>query len=459
MTLPRIGIDGFNLALAHGTGVATYARTLAEAVRTLGHPLDLVYGLPVPRTSDPAARETLFYSALGEGRSGGEAPERITLRRAVRRLFLSPFPRDAVEVPIRGTVIGAGMEARLPRCDRLFTHHSLFYLATRHFRRYGSFLTVRVPDPPAIMHWTYPLPIRMAGAANLYTVHDLVPLRLPFASGEDKHYHHRLLARLAATADHLVTVSETSRRDIIDLFGLAPGRITNTYQAIEPPARDDDIAAGDARLRALFDLDPRGYLLFFGAIEPKKNVGRLIEAYLSAGCQTPLVLAGPAAWRADRELRLLDGAHGTALAGAARIRRIDYLPAEHLRLLLSRAKAVVFPSLYEGFGLPVAEAMAVGVPVIAGAAGALPEIAGKAALLVDPHDSEALARAIRRLDQDSALRTQLAQVGLSQAAQFLPEPYRIRLGALYARLVNARNGPSPADQTHAPIPCPNGETR
>ena len=422
--------------MPRGTGVATYGLALSQALRGLGRSIDVVYGLDVSKSTPETLRETLFFSRLGEGRSGGEAPERTRAGSALRRAFLLPAARDLVEIPVTGRVLRQTLAPRLPEFDRLFTLGGLFHLAARHFRRYGRFLTVRLPDPPAIMHWTYPLPLRLKGALNLYTLHDLVPLRLPFTTLDDKDYYHRLVRRCLETADHVVTVSETSRRDILDLFPVDPDRITNTYQAIPTPRTDTlDAPALAARLRALFDLEPRGYFLFYGAIEPKKNVGRLIEAYLASGLETPLVLAGSRAWKADDELRLLEGAHGARLKGAERIRRIDHLPASHLEILVRGARAVLFPSLYEGFGLPALEAMALGAPVMAGAGGALPEIVGDGGLLVDPHDVDAMARALRRLDGDEALRARLVVAGQARAAEFSMTAYQGRLAALHERLL------------------------
>uniref|UniRef100_B0T6Z1 Glycosyl transferase group 1 n=1 Tax=Caulobacter sp. (strain K31) TaxID=366602 RepID=B0T6Z1_CAUSK len=452
----RVGLDGFNLAMPFGTGVATYARVLSQALRGLGRSIDVVYGLDVPRRTPETLRETLFFSRLGEGRSGGEPPTKPTLGQAMRRVFLSPMTREALEIPVTGRVMREAMVPRLPAFDRLFTLGGLFYLAARHFRRYGRFMTVRLPDPPAIMHWTYPLPLRLEGALNLYTLHDLVPLRLPFTTLDDKGYYDRLIRRCLLTADHIVTVSEASRRDILDLFPVDPDRITNTYQAVSAPRTpplDGPALAG--RLRALFDLRPRGYFLFFGAIEPKKNVGRMIEAYLAAELETPLVLVGPRAWKADDELRLLEGAHGTRLKGVERIRRIDYLPAEHLEALVRGARAVLFPSLYEGFGLPALEAMTLGAPVMAGAAGALPEIVGGAARLVDPHDVDAMAQALRELDGDEALRARLSAAGRERAAAFSMAAYQGRLAALHGRLLGSGESPrrvaAPASLANHPL--------
>lgn len=435
MPLLRVGIDGFNLALVQGTGVATYARTLADACAGLGRQIDLVYGLNVPPRSAPEQRETLFFAALAEGKSGGEAPARRTAMGQVRRAFLTPASRRLVEVPVSGRVIRKGVADRVPAFDRLFTLNRLFYLGARYLRRYGRLLPVRMPDPPAIMHWTYPVPIRLIGSRNVYTIHDLVPLRLPYLSLEDKRYHERLLHACVAGAAHILTVSEASRRDIIDYLPVQPGEVTNTYQAL-PSRKTVDRPTDDleTRLRAIFGLEPQRYFLFLGAIEPKKNVGRLIEAYLTAALDVPLVIAGPDAWSTEGELHLLKGQGGASALAEGRIIRLGYVPADHLDLLVRGARAVAFPSLYEGFGLPALEAMAAGAPLIAGSQGALPEIVGDAALLVDPYDVNAIRAAIVRLDSDADLRSVLREAGRARAQDFTLTQYQARIDRIHRQL-------------------------
>lgn len=429
---PRIGMDGLNLALPQGTGVATYARNLARAAREMGAPLDLIYGLNVPPGTAREARETLFFSALAEGRNGNEPPERISPWGRVRRQFIPAWPRDLVEVPLRGRVARQEVAARVPDCDRLFTSHRLFYRAGRYLRRHGRLMPVRVPDPPAIMHWTYPVPVKLLGARNVYTIHDLVPLRLPYLSLEDKAYHERLLRQCAAEAAHIATVSEASRNDILAHLPVDETGVTNLYQPVvarHGTARPAEEIA--AQLGALFGLEPQGYLLFLGAIEPKKNLARLIEAYLAAPIATPLVIAGPEGWGAEDALRLA----GPGYPGARRIRRLGYLPDGQLDLLLRGARALLFPSLHEGFGLPAAEAMLAGVPVIAGDVGGLREVVGDAGVLVDPHDVAAIRAAILAVDGDAALRNRLAAAGQARIAAFAMQPYQARLQALHARLL------------------------
>ena len=425
----RIGIDGYNLALPQGTGVATYGRNLAAAVRSLGHPVDLVFGVSIPRKAAPELRESLFFGQLG-----AEEP-RLTLKRRLRRWRVHPFAHDLIQVPVTGRAIrqGSGRDAPgdgLPAFDRLFNLGEIFQTCARHFRRYGRFMTLRMPDPPAIMHWTYPLPLRLAGARNLYTLHDLVPLRLPQASLEDKRYYDALVRACVARGDHVVTVSERSRDDIVELLGADPARVTNCHQSSDMPPLREPAALG-ARLRRLFDLELRGYLLFFGAIEPKKNLGRVIQAYLEADVPTPLVIVGTEAWHADRELKLLGAAHGRRLPGVDRIRRIDHLPRVLLADLVHGARACLFPALYEGFGLPALEALTAGVPLLSSVTGALPEVTGEAAVSVDPYDVGAIADAIRRLDGDEALRARLSAGGATQAAGFSQAAFARRIGQLY----------------------------
>ncbi|MBU3077156.1 glycosyltransferase family 4 protein [Sphingomonas quercus] len=427
----RVGIDGYNLAMTRGTGVATYGRTLARAVREAGHPVDLLFGLEVSHKAREDLRESLFYARLSEGDPAGQKLK-MTVRRALMRAFQPPFARDMVPIPVSGRVVATEFQGKLPEFDRLFSLGSLFTKSVRHFRRYKKFMTVRVPDPPKVMHWTYPVPVRLEGAANIYTIHDLVPLRLPHTSLEDKRYYDALIGACVAEAAAICTVSEASRRDILELFPTDPEKVVNTWQPVDiADAPQEDAAALRRRLGRLFDLEPQGYFLFFGAIEPKKNVGRLIEAYLSADIETPLVIVGAGGWKSEEALRLLGTAHGKTLSASARVRVVDYLPRGLLIELIRGARAVTFPSLYEGFGLPALEALALGAPLLTSNTSSLPEVVGDAALMVDPYDVAAIAEGLRRLDGDSALRAELAARGPKQAGNFSAARYGHAIETLY----------------------------
>jgi glycosyltransferase involved in cell wall biosynthesis len=242
----------------------------------------------------------------------------------------------------------------------------------------------------------------------------------------------------------VVTVSETARREIIQMFGIEERRITNTYQAVAIPKSlmDRPMDEVGADLESIFNLRLRKYFLFFGAIEPKKNLPRLIEAYLSSNVRDPLVIVGGQGWLAEQETALLydDLLEARVLSEglwrrADRIRRYDYLPQALLVSLVRGAKAVMFPSLYEGFGLPLLEAMQLGTPVVASTGGALPEIAGDAAVLVDPFDVTAIKRAIFEVGSDEGLCATLSERGRARAGEFSASAYEARLGRLYGAFI------------------------
>ena len=432
MTKPTIGIDGYNLALPNGTGVATYGYMLAKTLQDAGHDVTGLFG--VDAGTAPVMREIMFYERLGQ-----VPPTPHLRRKRTRRILrsaLRPFHvRCAVDVPHTARVETANLAERLPPFDRLVTSPDLFDVAHRHFRLYGRFLRLRVQAPPRIMHWTYPLPITLEGAANIYTFHDLVPLRLPYTTLDAKESYRALLAGCIAHGQHICTVSETSRADIASEFGVDPRRITNTYQASPLEIGTSDATEDAAIVENVFGLPHRGYFLHFGAIEPKKNIGRLLEAYLSTGSAAPLVMTGSRGWRSEDELKLLvpeeeaETVHGRRMA--ERVRRLEHLPRPLLTRLIRGARAVLFPSIHEGFGLPVLEAMQLGTPVLTSNVGALAEIAGDAALLVNPYDTGAIAEGIRTLDRDEALRARLATAGPVAAARFSISAYQTRLDAMY----------------------------
>lgn len=430
----RIMIDGFNLALPRGTGVATYGYNLALAAKAQGYDVDALYGLRAP--FNRKLRDIMFYESMGnEHATRSPRPWQPAYYREFSMLLRA---KTARQISTDGPVIGDQFAHRMPPFDRIFTAPDIFDQAVRHFRRFGLFLPVRVPNPPDIMHWTYPLPVKMVGAKNIYTLHDLVPLRLPFASLDNKRAYYKLIRACVKRADHICTVSDASKDDIERMFPRAAGKTTNSYQAVRlPPAAleqsDSDV---ETMVRNTFNLPHKGYFLFFGAVEPKKNVGRLIEAYLSLSTNTPLVIVGTRAWGSEVELRLLQRDEVQPLKATFRsIRRIDYLPRSLLLPLVRGAKAVVFPSLYEGFGLPALEAMMLGTPVLTSNTSSLPEVVGDAALSVNPYKPLEIAAALQQLDKDAELRAQLSERGRVQAEKFSMANYQHGLADMYAKVL------------------------
>ncbi len=428
-------IDGFNLSLPRGTGVATYGYNLALAAQGMGLKVDGLYGLRAP--FNPKLREIVFYEALG---AEGASKVRRWPFKGLRELPLLARSKLARELPSpgQGQVETSQFAHRLPSFDRLFSSPDLFEMAARHFKRYGLFMHVRVPDPPHIMHWTYPFPIKLDGAKNIYTLHDLVPLRLPFATLDNKRIYQKLLRACIRKGDHICTVSEASRADILRMFKVSEDKVTNTYQAVRlsDSVLETTEQEVEQSVRSIFNLPYKGYFMFFGAVEPKKNVGRLIEAYLSLPTKTPLVIVGARAWGSEAELRLLQKDEIQPFKATFRnIRRIDYLPRGLLMRLVRGAKAVAFPSLYEGFGLPALEAMMLGTPVLTAQTSSLPEVVGDAALTVDPYDVGSIAAGLHALDQDAELRARLSAAGVKQAANYDMLSYQNRLQAMYDKVL------------------------
>ena len=218
-----------------------------------------------------------------------------------------PMAFKAKQIPVTGKVITRTFQSRLPKFDRLYNAPDLFMRAQSAFKLWKRPLTVRMPEKPDLAHWTYPIPLRVPGRPNIYTLHDVVPLRLPYTTLDHKRRYLQLLHELDRKAEHFVTVSESSKRDLVDLVGIAPERITNTYQSVSIPDKyrlkpEDQVAR---EVEGLTGFDYKGYFLFWGSLEPKKNIGRLIEAYLSSQVDTPLVIVGAQAWKSEQELKLL----------------------------------------------------------------------------------------------------------------------------------------------------------
>lgn len=432
----RILIDGMNLSLEQGTGVATYARNLCACIRREGGEVALLYGRNVSRHRIPLMREIAFFN-VSENRARSSLRIGMDLVRSLR-------PMSADAIPETGLVLRREMAARLPEVNSVFNLPSLFQIALAKFEAGLGLLEVVPPEPIDIAHWTYPVPIRIRGARNIYTLHDLVPLRLPYATLDQKSRYYRLVKAVATSADAIATVSEASRADILSMLPVRPERVVNTHQSVALPRAmmETSRAALAAQLRALsglsddsatsrrgpLTLTPQGFFLFLGAIEPKKNLNRLIEAHIAADVPEPLVVVGKQAWQFEATMRMM--------RRAPNVIYLDYLPFAQVLALMRSARAMVFPSLYEGFGLPIVESFLCGTPVVTSDVGATAEVAGDAALLVDPYDVRSIRDALRKIsmtgDPDGTLAAELAARGQVRAALFAEEPIARRMAALHA---------------------------
>lgn len=272
--------------------------------------------------------------------------------------------------------------------------------------------------PVDVLHVQYTAP-PFCQAPVVAMIHDLAFEHLPETFTRRGAMQLKLtVRRTARQAARVATVSEFSRQDILRTYRLAPEKVVVTYNGIEPHFTPAPRTADEAdKLRQQFNIE-RDYLLAVGSLQPRKNLVRLIRAYAQLrrdheNFQPQLVIVGRKLWLADAiftEVKQQRWAKDVILTG--------YVGDEDLAALYRHAAAFVYPSLFEGFGLPPLEAMACGTPVVTSNTSSLPEVVGAAALLIDPYDEQALAAALLRILNDQSLRARLREQGITQAQKF-----------------------------------------
>ncbi len=357
----HIGIDAHAIGARQG-GNETYIRGLIEALAEL----------------DAVNRYTIY---IANRAAAAEWRERLAARHPNFGVRLLPPPTPLVRVPV--------------------------FLAWELRRRPVDVLHVQYTAPPFC-----PCPV-------VATIHDLAFEHLPETFTRRGAFQLKLtVRRTARRAARIATVSEYSRQDLLRTYGLPPEKVAVTYNGIDKHFTPAPAAPGEAEaIRRRFGIG-RDYLLAVGSLQPRKNLERLIRVYAGlrsrdASFRHQLVLVGRKLWLADgifAEVRRQPWADDVILT--------DYVEDGALAALYRGAAAFVYPSLFEGFGLPPLEAMACGVPVVTSDTSSLPEVTGGAALLVDPLQEESLAAALLRVVGDEPLRARLRAAGLAQAAKF-----------------------------------------
>ncbi len=311
-----------------------------------------------------------------------------------------------------------------------------------------------------LLHVTYNAP-PLNPCPTVVTVHDISFEHYPhFFSPRDRLILKTLVPLSARRAAHVLTVSQHAKQEIVARYGLSPDKITVTYEAAGEQYQPVADPARLAAVRTRYGIPDGPFALALGNLQPRKNIARLIEAFgqavhgerstvngersteadhgspLTVHRSPPsLVIAGKAQWR---ESQIYAAVQQAGLEG--RVLFPGYVEDADLPALYSAATVFVYPSLYEGFGLPPLEAMACGVPVISSNAASLPEVVGDAARLVDPTDTAALAQALHDVLSQPGLQAELRQRGFARAAQFSWERCAAETLAVYSAVL-ARRGP------------------
>lgn len=262
------------------------------------------------------------------------------------------------------------------------------------------------------------LPFFSSGAKEVITIHDLTPLLFPHLHTTDAVLRFGCFLRQMAKRSRLVLAdSENTRRDIISCLRIKPEKVRTIHLGVEHERfREigDDAVLGAVRKKYAL---PEEFLLYLGTIEPRKNIAGLLRAYkmaLSKSKLPMLVLAGQKGWGYEEVFSIL----GNDAVLRKTVRYLDYVDDVDIPALYNMAEAFIYPSFYEGFGLPVLEAMACGTPVITSNRSSLPEVVGGAGIMLDPGNEQAMADAISWLADDESLRKDLSRKGMKQASLF-----------------------------------------
>ncbi|MBP1142026.1 alpha-1,3-rhamnosyl/mannosyltransferase [Pseudomonas sp. PvP009] len=278
---------------------------------------------------------------------------------------------------------------------------------------------------------------RIKGVPVVATIMDMIPVLHPEWIKQDlKRLKSWLFTTSIKRADHIITISEYSKQDMISHLGIAPERISVTPLGVDPVYFQRIGAAERNSVLGMYGLKP-GFFLVVGTLQPRKNLQRVLEAFQQLPAQVrkehPLVIVGRDGWSNEELLPQLE-----ALQQRGEGRWLSYLPQNEVLALLQSAGALVFASLYEGFGLPAIEAFAAQCPLIASNNSSLPEVTGDAAWAVDPHSAESISTAMLAVLEQPEERERKVQSGLGRARHFSWDACAQNTLDIYRKVLAAR---------------------
>ena len=402
----KILIDGYNLRLPKGSGIKYYTISLIKALEKKNIDISLLFDYNL-ETKEIIEIEFIEKYYRGE--------VNVNKKNLIRNLWnLSPKIFDIV-TSIKDKENDFLKRKKIINITNVFLFQEIA-------SKFDFSLNLNL-DNIDIFHSTYMLNISFKHSKRITTIHDLIPLKLPHTTLDNKKIFFNKVKKALEISDKIITISETSKKDILEFFDVPEDKVVNCYQSL---TLSKELLEFDFSVKK-FDLEKNEYFLFVGNIEPKKNIGRVIQAFLNINTDKKLVIVGKKAWLWED---LLKGSEKAIKKG--KIILLDYVTREDLVALYQNAFGFVFPSLYEGFGLPPLEAMACKCPVITSNVSSLPEVCENAAIYCDPYSIVSIQNAMEKLlNMSESERKELISKGLKRVEFFNEEDYAKRIINVY----------------------------
>lgn len=397
----NILLDAYDAQYGFGTGILTYLKNLYNILNKM-HEVSLQYGL---KNIDKELIKETFLQDLSRHMKPSKI-SRIKQCLCLHKYFDIYLDENDIQL--------LGDSARIVS-KHICNITGLYDYAPFYFKLTNKFYTMKNRHNFSIYHKPCPIPISLKDAINITTIHDLIPLDFPSSTNINTTAYYKNIKSTIKYSDYIITVSQYSKKKIIERFAMDENKIKIIYNTSTLKNEVCGVASDwfINKIETNFKLKYKEYMLFYGSIEPKKNVRRLIDAVLMSKTKMPLVIVSSFGWSNNDIYDLIN-------KNPEKIIHINYLSYKDLAYLIKGACACVFPSLYEGFGLPVLEAMQLKCPVITSNVTSLPEVGGDAVHYVNPYDTADIAVAIDTVSNSKDYQKELIEKGCEQSKKFDP---------------------------------------
>ncbi len=434
MIKKKILIDTRNLSLLDGTGIATYGRNLAYIIKDLNYEVGLLLDRKKNFQKNEKLNEINFY----------DDKKYKTYDKFFANLknFLPYFKHKYFNLYKEKVVHKDYFRNVYPFYNFLTNSNNIIEISRIKFSLYRQLIGLipnnKIDDCIDIYHSTSPLPFLLKSKINICTIHDIIPLEYPYFTDDHKKNYYVLIKKILNNYNHIISVSDTTKKSLINFFNIEEKKITTTYQSVYIPKNIKSLDVKSENFSILlekFTLKQRKYFIVYGTIERRKNIVKIINSFIALNAKDfKLVIIGKLGFQGSKELEILSDLNNNRL-NLKKIIFLNYLKRDILLNLIKGSKAIINASFAEGFGLQLLEGMNLGVPVIASNIKVHKEIGGDALLYVDPNSSEQITKALIDIIDNEQLANQLVDKGYKQSKLFTKEIVQSKVASVYSQFI------------------------